>query len=353
MSKTQRVPARYVALMVEYLNEQGIDCAPVLAYAGITLDTLRHVDAQLPSEQVIHVTRLLTEASCGQRDLGMQIGAKVGPAQLGDLGLAILACSTAKEALELCAHYYALVTPDFSMHVRPMGALYEIRWQPVQALPYDVLVLAYDLMLMGFHTWLHSVLREDAPGYDAYLFSAAPSDARRYSALKMARCHFGQGGLPTLRILIDAELVNATRMPMANASHLQDIKTRLDMKLLHHIRGDKRDWKAWAIMMLTETQCHQPTLDELAHIANISVSTLARQLAAQGTSYRALVAEVQHRRACQWLREGRLQVRDIAHLLGYTNAANFIRAFKARAGISPGEFAKQEADASATRADAQ
>ncbi|MGQ0596927.1 AraC family transcriptional regulator ligand-binding domain-containing protein [Aquabacterium sp.] len=111
MSKTRKVPARYVALLIQHLEEQGIDCSPPLVEAGISPESLSHVDALLPSEQVVQVTRLLTEASRGQRDLGLRIGAKVSPAQLGDLGLALLTCPTAKEALKLCARYHALVTP--------------------------------------------------------------------------------------------------------------------------------------------------------------------------------------------------------------------------------------------------
>lgn len=344
MSKTQKVPARYVALLIQNLEEQGIDCSQHLADAGISPESLRHIDALLPSDQVILVTRLLTEASQGQRDLGLRVGAKVSAAQLGDLGLALLTCPTAKEALELCARYHALVTPEFSMHTRTVGTRYEVCWQPIQALPYDVITGAFDLMLMSFHTWAQNLLRERMVSFDVYLFSAAPTDRQRYNDLKMARCHFGQGGLPALRILVDAKVVACTPMPLADAKHLADITKRLDVKLLHHLRQEKRDWKAWITMMLTETQGRLPTLDELAKIANTSASTLARHLAAQGASYRDLSSEVQHERACKWLREGHLQVNDVANLLGYTNAANFIRAFKARTGMSPGQYARQQAN---------
>lgn len=344
MSKTRKVPARYVALLIQHLEEQGIDCSPPLVEAGISPESLGHVDALLPSEQVVQVTRLLTEASRGQRDLGLRIGAKVSPAQLGDLGLALLTCPTAKEALKLCARYHALVTPEFSMHTRLVGGLYEVCWYPTHVVPYDVMTLAYDLMLMSFHTWAQSLWRDQMASFDAYLPGPPPADRHRYSELKMARLHFGQEGLPALRILVDAKVVDSTAMPMADAKHLAEITKRLDVKLLHHLRQEKRDWKAWVTMMLTETQGRLPTLDELAKIANTSTSTLARHLAAQGASYRDLASEVQHERACKWLREGHLQVNDVANLLGYTNSANFIRAFKARTGMSPGQYARQQAN---------
>lgn len=344
MSKAQKVPARYVALLIQHLEEQDIDCSQALADAGISPESLRHIDALLPSDQVILVTRLLSEASQGQRDLGLRIGAKVGAAQLGDLGLALLTCPTAKDALDLCARYHALITPEFSMCTRTVGTRYEVCWQPIQALPYDAMTLAYDLILTSIHTWAQSLWRDQMASFDAYLSGPPPTDRHRYSELKMARLHFGQEGLPALRILVDVKMVDSTPMPMADAKHLAEITKRLDVKLLHHLRQEKRDWKAWVTMMLTETQGRLPTLDELAKIASTSASTLARHLAAQGASYRDLSSEVQHERACKWLREGHLQVNDVANLLGYTSAANFIRAFKARTGMSPGQYARQQAN---------
>lgn len=343
MSKTNKVPARYVALLVQHLEGQGIDCTQALAEAGVGRASLQHNDALLSSDQVVAATRLLTEASGGQRDLGMRIGAMVGPGQFGELGLGMLSCATVKDCLDMCARYYVLVTPSFSMRTRMVGSLCELCWQPIQAVPYDVMVLAYDLTLMNFHTQLQSLLREDLPSYDAYLFSPMPTDPQRYSALKQARCHFGQGGLPTLRIVIDAEVLSRTPMPMAHAGSLADIQQRLDVKLIHHLEQDQRDWRDWVTMMLTEAQGHQPTQDELAAIVNVSTSTLSRHLAAQGTTFRELANEIRHERACQWLREGQLRVADVAELLGYTNPANFTRAFKARAGVSPAQYGKAQA----------
>lgn len=343
MSKTSKVPARYVALLVQILEEQGIDCTPALDEAGVARASLRHNDALLSPDQVIAATRLLTEASGGQRDLGMRIGATTGPGQFGELGLGMLCCANVKESLDLCAHYYVLVTPSFSMHTRQVGSAYELSWQPIQPVPYDVMVLAYDLTLMSFHTQLQGLLRDDMPSYDAYLFSPAPPDTQRYDALKPGRCHFGQGGLPTLRIVIDAEVLARTPMPLAHATNLAEIRQRLDVKLIHHLEQDQRDWREWVAMMLSQAQAHQPTQDELAAIMNVSTSTLARHLAAQGTTFRELANEIRHERACQWLREGQLRVADVAELLGYTNPANFIRAFKARAGVSPAQYGKAHA----------
>ncbi|NCU68009.1 AraC family transcriptional regulator [Acidovorax sp. 210-6] len=59
-------------------------------------------------------------------------------------------------------------------------------------------------------------------------------------------------------------------------------------------------------------------------------------------NFRDLAQEIQLERACRWLREGHLQVKDVANLLGYTDAANFIRAFKAMAGVSPAQYAKAQ-----------
>lgn len=70
---------------------------------------------------------------------------------------------------------------------------------------------------------------------------------------------------------------------------------------------------------------------------SVSVSTLARQLADEGSSFRALAKQARHERACQWLSEG-IGVSEISRRLGYTDVANFSRAFRQQAGVSPSAF---------------
>ena len=332
-----KVPARYVALLVQHLEHEGFDCDLALSCAGINRTHRGHADALLPASQLIDVVRRLAQAS-HRSDLGLSIGSLIGTGQLGEVGRAMLCCATLRDAWDCCARYYELITPSFSMSIRTVGACVELSWLPILPLPYDLIVLSYDIALMAVHNQLTCLLRNDLPSYDIYPSTPAPTYVERYRQLRPARCHFSQGGLPRLSIMIDVEVLK-TAMPMANATDLIQAEQRLQARLSTAPR--LRDWKAWVLLMLRESHDHQPTQGELSALLSMSASTLSRHLAAQGCSYRDLSMTVRYERACVLLQEGRSTVGDIAKRLGYAHASNFIRAFKVQTGMSPLQYVEE------------
>lgn len=92
-----------------------------------------------------------------------------------------------------------------------------------------------------------------------------------------------------------------------------------------------------------ETICCLLELDELslpnvAEAAGTSARSLQRRLAAFGIRFSRLVDEARFRAASRRLRDPRVQIIDVAVELGYTDAANFTRAFRRWSGVSPLAF---------------
>jgi AraC-like DNA-binding protein len=72
-----------------------------------------------------------------------------------------------------------------------------------------------------------------------------------------------------------------------------------------------------------------------AEIIGLNKRALQRRLAECGTSYSAVVAEARVAIAIRWMREGKGSVTEIASNLGYSDPANFSRAFRRITGVSP------------------
>ena len=70
----------------------------------------------------------------------------------------------------------------------------------------------------------------------------------------------------------------------------------------------------------------------------MSRSTLARQLADHGTTYKDLLQQTRYRTAIHHLRYSSHTVEDIAFLLGFSECAPFVRAFRRWSGHSPREY---------------
>lgn len=81
-----------------------------------------------------------------------------------------------------------------------------------------------------------------------------------------------------------------------------------------------------------------PSVAQVAEAAGMSIRSLQRQLAKEQLNYTLLVEQVRFETAVHLLQDPTLKLIDIALELGYSDAANFTRAFKRWAGISPNRF---------------
>ena len=86
-----------------------------------------------------------------------------------------------------------------------------------------------------------------------------------------------------------------------------------------------------------------PTLGAVAAGLELSVPTLHRRLAAEGTGWRALVAAHRMETAARLLRTSRRNVSAIALAAGFAESASFTRAFTRHFGVSPGRYRTREA----------
>lgn len=57
----------------------------------------------------------------------------------------------------------------------------------------------------------------------------------------------------------------------------------------------------------------------------VSVRTLQRRLAADGTSFKTLLREARRQKATRYFSEGRHSIKEVAYLLGFQDLSNFAR----------------------------
>ena len=81
--------------------------------------------------------------------------------------------------------------------------------------------------------------------------------------------------------------------------------------------------------------------ERVAAMLNMSRRTLSRQLGAEGTSFRALLEEVRQRFAKHYLESTNMGAADIAFMLGFSQSAAFVRAFRRWTGYAPGEYRRR------------
>ena len=72
----------------------------------------------------------------------------------------------------------------------------------------------------------------------------------------------------------------------------------------------------------------------------MSERTIKRHLQAQGTTFLQILAEVRFSQARKLLQQPQYTIQNVADLVGYEEATNFIRAFKKMFGATPSQYRK-------------
>jgi AraC-like DNA-binding protein len=81
-----------------------------------------------------------------------------------------------------------------------------------------------------------------------------------------------------------------------------------------------------------------PQIETMAEITGLSVRSLQRRLAENGLSHSQLVDQARYQAATRLLEDADIRMTDIAMELNYSDSANFTRAFKRWAGVTPREY---------------
>lgn len=93
--------------------------------------------------------------------------------------------------------------------------------------------------------------------------------------------------------------------------------------------------------MMLSSSLHELSEDQIAAALFMSKRTLARQLAADGTSFREIRDAILSEQARRYLTDSTLSVDAIATLLNYHDSSNFRRAFKRWFNVTPSQYRNQ------------
>lgn len=337
---TPYLPVRYYALLATRLAQWGVDVPALLRDAGVEAQQLARADGHFRPEQVERLVSLAAERT-QRSDLGFEIGRLMKLSSHDILGYAMLSSPSVDHALRLVSRYFGLITPTFSLRYHVDAQRAEARIEPLLALSPRVRQLHLEAICVGFYEHVRVLLSGDLPACAVYVGHPAPPHVARYAELPTAVMHFSDGGALGARIVLEREVVMRP-LALADGNALRMAESRCAALLERITRGARLS--EWVAMMLREAADGQPSLEEVAQILNLSPRTLERRLAAEGARFRDLGRQARHARACALLDAGRLSATQIAYQLGYTDLANFTRAFRREAGVAPSVYARTRRD---------
>ena len=330
----KRVPARYFALLLGSLGMQGVDTARLLRLAALDARRFERGDDMLtPAE----IESFLVAAShvTERTDLGFEMGRLIKLNSHDQLGYGMLSCRDLDQLLRLTSRYYHLIIELFTLRFRRTPEGGEAVFNPVAAMPLRTMRFAIEAIAVSVQNQFGMLLGPPGTAFDFYMGMPPPPHQARYLELLPARFHFDERALPGITLRLDTRLLERP-LPMASPQLVEQIEGRLQS--LQRRPAPHAGWGDYITMLLREAQGQQVTLDDIARRMNISARTIDRSLKKENLQFRDLSQKVRFERARERLANPRIAVGRVAEELGFSDAANFSRAFKRHCGLTPSEF---------------
>jgi len=320
----------WALVIARALTAQGIDSHALFRQNGLDPATLKDSNARYPVSSMTRLWQAAVAAS-GDPCFGLTAADHWHPTSLHALGYAWLASHTLREAFERAVRYGRLVSNATQLALVERGE----EAQLVFMRPHADTVTADAASQAALALIVH--LTRASCGSDFHprrvcLRQAKPACAPRLRAFFHAPVEFQSR---------DDALVFATSAlpaPLATANAaLAQANDRVAVQYL--ARFDRQDVTARLRAHLLES-LPSGAVSEAAAAQSLRLSrrSLQRRLQDAGTSFTQLLEATRRELALQYLKDSSVSVSEVAYLLGFSEVANFTRAFRRWQGVAPREY---------------
>lgn len=248
------------------------------------------------------------------------------------------------EALHGALRYASLVMPAFRMHQEDIGDEVHIVVEPTH--DFGAVHDFFTETVVLAPTKIAPFLKQPIAGGAVHFRHAplgAPADYERAFA---GRFHFG---CAQNKLVIPRHALSTPLIAPSKASHMM-MKATLEQQRLARLDTKPVTQEVKAHLRVALRKKQVVTAESLARALALSERTLSRRLQEEGSTLPQLKQDVSLEHARTLLREGQLNVQQVAQATGFADAASFARAFKRATGQTPSE-ARQGHDATTSPRD--
>lgn len=328
MSATTQVRATALLDLPAVVLERGGDPYPALRAAGIDPAILARADLTIPAETVAWLLDGLAER-CGIHDLGLRLASRRRLANIGVAGLVLGQQPTVRGALAMVERYRHLMSDSLSLHLTEAGGTATA----MLGLAIGSAAPQRQSRELGLAAFVHLFRLQLGEGWqpDAVHFSHSPP--------RGPTLHRRFFGCP---VQFDA-VFDGFEFPAADLDRVNPgADTALASyaaALLDVLPAQQADAVEIAVVRLIHTLLPMggASLANVARALGRHPRTLQRELSAAGRDFRDLLADARDSLATTLLRDRSLTIDDVATRLGYASSTAFIRAYRARHGVTPGQ----------------
>lgn len=326
------IPGVYGLLLLDVVSRWGYNDQALFGPFHLNSEQLADPEYRIPTavanELVKHALRMTGESS-----LGYHLGTQMRISIHGFIGYAIMTAENITDALVLAARFIQLRLPFLQLYFSTFGNNATMQLQcDIELEPLRTeIILA---ITIGIITMAKALTGRPELTAQVDLDFAMPEGFEKYLEKTSLNLKFDQ---PHILSSFDKQYLGLTMVnadPIASQIAINQCESALSAL------GERRRLSMRVRDILTNSEQHYLSIEQVADRLHMSDRTLKRQLAAEGTSFSTLVDEVRYRHATSLLSRTDYTLEQIADELGYSDVANFSRAFKRWSGRSPSNWRK-------------
>jgi len=334
----------YAQLLLEITKEYGISTTMLLENTGLLLSDFQQHDAKINPHQwsklVVNALHL-TE----NHRLGIQYGYRLRLTAHGALGFAFLSSIDVETALNLCQKFFCtriqsfipIWTTDEKFIYIYLDDTHPVKLGDLEQSQQLRTFLIESLLFGGIHL-LEILIQENLETFEIFLDWNESSD---YELVKNHNVKFHFNSKRNGIRLPIKYLKN--RNPHGDLTAYQQALQYCEKDKARIVKDASHDLqKSIRLELLYNFNGGYPPLSVIAQRLNMSDRTIKRHLQVQGTSFLQILNEVRFTEAKKLLLQKQYKIQEVANLIGYEEATNFVRAFKKQFGLTPNQFRKNQ-----------
>jgi AraC-like DNA-binding protein len=305
-----------------------------LQRSGVGPGELGDPETRLPHRTVMTLLQELVAAK-NDASIGLRAGCGVEPGDFDTLEYAARSCADLRGAIGCLSRYMCVLNEAAHIDLNEEGdrATWEFRIvDGVQQVP-----AANDFVVACGITFSRMYADLPAQPLEAHLMHLHATDAPLYARVCGPNVKLGMphNALVFPRSLLDLPMRRAD----ANVSMEFEARTR---EIADRLRVQQGVAARVREIVFARLRTGQSTMDSVAAAMAVSVATLRRRLAEEGTTHSEILDGVRRDLAMLYLSDSRMPIREIAFLLGYAQAKAFHNAFRRwTAGRTPADYRAQ------------
>jgi AraC-like DNA-binding protein len=336
MKQNISLPTYYFGHVISVLKSLGVQVDSWLASEGLDLGHLIALDARVSVEQFDALMQKIIEAN-GFYDFGIRVGKRLEIAHHGDFGLAVLNCANLTQVLDFHRRFLGIRVPfvsvDYTLANKTVVlTLNDEHWRG--SLHRSII----EAVMIAIVNMLHSLDFQDGSELiveDACFDYPAPEYQVKYQAMKAQTLRFDQ----EVSCITFSSAYLSKALNNVDEFSFQRAIARCESELALYQQQNLSTKDRVLRLLKEEEGCHL-SLEEVAARLFMSKRTLHRHLDMESYSFKDLLQGARAEQSKRLLSNA-YSVAQTAEYLGYSDSANFRRAFKSWFGIAPKQWVKQ------------